>query len=175
MFRELIRKHKQLTAEECIHVLKTERRGVLSVIGDNGYPYGMPMNHWYNEEDGCIYFHCGKGGHRTESLQKHDKVSFCVFEKGTKTEGDWALSVRSVIVFGKIEIIDGVSKITALVRAAKFKGCSYNALSAYELAEKAKAGNLSLPLIVYDLDDSALASDTKLLLGDLFGEETAVL
>lgn len=75
---------------------------------------------------------------------------------------------------GKLEIIDGVSKITALVRAARFKGCSYNALSAYELPEKSKAGNLSLPLIVYDLDDKGLAGDAKLILGDLFGEETAV-
>ena len=34
---------------------------------------------FYNEEDGCIYFHCGKAGHRLDALQKHDKVSFCVF------------------------------------------------------------------------------------------------
>ncbi len=75
---------------------------------------------------------------------------------------------------GKLEIIDGVSKTTALVRAAGFKDCSYTAVSAYELEEKASAGQLGLPLIVYDLDDPALASDTKLLLGDVFGEETAV-
>lgn len=75
---------------------------------------------------------------------------------------------------GKIELIDGVSKTTALVRAANFVGCSYTAVSAYELPEKAQAGQLSLPLIVYDLDDAALAGDTKLLLGDLFGEESSV-
>ena len=75
---------------------------------------------------------------------------------------------------GKIELIDGVSKTTALVRAAGFDGCSYTAVSAYELAEKAQAGCLSLPLIVYDLDDQALASDTKLVLGNRFGEETIV-
>lgn len=75
---------------------------------------------------------------------------------------------------GKIEIVDGVSKTTAIVRAANFKGCSYTAVSAYELIEKANAGALSLPLIVYDLDDSGLASDIKLALGDLFGEETQV-
>lgn len=75
---------------------------------------------------------------------------------------------------GKIEIIDGVSKTTAIVRAAKFKGCSYTAVSAYELIEKANAGAISLPLIVYDLDDNGLASDIKLALGDLFGEETQV-
>lgn len=72
---------------------------------------------------------------------------------------------------GKIEIIDGVSKVSALVRAAAFKGCSYTAVSAYELVERANAGGLTLPLLVYDLDGSELASDVKLLLGDRFGEE----
>ena len=75
---------------------------------------------------------------------------------------------------GKLEIVDGVSKTTALVRAANFKGCSYTAVSAYELFERAQSGNLSLPLVVYDLDDRGLASDVKLLLGNLYGEETAV-
>ena len=76
---------------------------------------------------------------------------------------------------GKIEIIDGVSRVTALARAARFSGCSYAAVSAYELVERAKDGGLSLPLIVYDVDDNALASDVKLLLGDLFGEELSAL
>ena len=92
---------------------------------------------------------------------------------GAATEDN---SVKALIkrTRGKIEILDGVSKITALVRAAKFTSCSYTAVSAYELTEKAKKGSLSLPLIVYDVDDSGLASDVKLCLGDLFGEETQV-
>ena len=58
MFRELTRKNMAATREECIRLLENEKRGVLSVLGDDGYPYGMPMNHWYNEEDGKLYFHC---------------------------------------------------------------------------------------------------------------------
>ena len=90
---------------------------------------------------------------------------------GAATEDN---SVKALIkrTRGKIQIIDGVSKVTALVQAAGFVGCSYTAVSAYELAEKAASGNLALPLIVYDLDDGGLASDVKLLLGDLYGEET---
>ena len=42
MFRELVRKNKQIPAEECIVLLTKETRGVLSVNGDDGYPYGMP-------------------------------------------------------------------------------------------------------------------------------------
>ena len=54
MFRELVRKNKQLPIEECIALLTRETRGVLSVNGDDGYPYGMPMNHFYNPEDSYI-------------------------------------------------------------------------------------------------------------------------
>lgn len=106
MFRELARKNKQISVKDCIEILKNENRGVLSVLGDDDYPYGMPMNHWYNEEDGKIYFHCGKHGHRLDAIKKHSKVSFCVYDRGYRNEGEWAFNVKSVIVFGKMEIID---------------------------------------------------------------------
>lgn len=106
MFRELQRKNKQISMEECIELLKKEKRGVLSVLGDDDYPYGMPMNHWYNEEDGKIYFHCGKSGHRLDALRKCNKVSFCTYDRGYREDGDWAFHVKSVIVFGTIAIVE---------------------------------------------------------------------
>ena len=51
MFRELTRKKQQLPAEECIDVLKAALRGVLAVNGDDGYPYAVPINHYYDEEE----------------------------------------------------------------------------------------------------------------------------
>lgn len=111
MFRELMRKNKQLSVQECVEILKTETRGVLSVNGDNGYPYGMPMNHFYNEDDGCIYFHSGKIGYRLEMLRKDSKVSFCTMDKGSRNKGEWAWNVKSVIVFGKIEITDDMDTV----------------------------------------------------------------
>lgn len=98
-----------------------------------------------------------------------DNAVYLVDGAATEDNSVKALTKR---LRGKIEVIDGVSKITALVRVAGFKGCSYTALSAYELAERAQNGGITLPLLVYDLDDRALASDCKLVLGDLFGEET---
>lgn len=92
---------------------------------------------------------------------------------GAATEDNSVKVLLKRLAKNKIEIIDGVSKTTALVRAANFKSCSYTAISAYELNEKGKMG-LNLPLVVYDLDDAALASDCKLALFNLFGEETVV-
>ena len=121
MFRELVRKNKQLSSEACIEVLNTETRGVLSVLGDDDYPYGMPMNFWYNEEDGNIYFHCGNIGHRLEALQKHNKVSFCVYDQGVKEDNGWTYKVKSVIIFGKIEIIDDMEQITDIVTKLSYR------------------------------------------------------
>ncbi len=121
MFRELIRKNKQLSHDDCIKLLKSEKRGVLSVIGDDDYPYGMPMNHFYNEEDGMIYFHCGKIGHRIDSLKKRDKVSFCIYDEGFRMENEWALNIKSVIVFGKIEIIDDINQIIDITTDLSYK------------------------------------------------------
>ncbi len=121
MFRELVRKNKMLSMEECIEILKTENRGVLSVLGDDDYPYGMPMNHWYHEEDGKIYFHCGKVGHRLDALMKHDKVSFCTYDQGYRKDGEWAWNVKSVIVFGRIEIIDDMDKIADITTKLSYK------------------------------------------------------
>ena len=106
MFRELTRKNKQIPNEKCIEILKNETRGVLSVNGENGFPYGMPMNHYYSENTNKIYFHCGKTGYKLDCLKQNNKASFCVYTKGYKEENDWAFDVESVIVFGEIKIIN---------------------------------------------------------------------
>jgi len=121
MFRALIRKNKALSDEECIRILQTQKRGVLSVIGENGYPYGMPMDHWYNEEDGRLYFHCGNIGHRLDALKKDNRVCFCVYDEGYQEPGQWALNIKSVIVFGKIQIIDDMDRIVDITTKLSYK------------------------------------------------------
>ncbi len=104
-----------------------------------------------------------------EVLRYGDNTVYCV--EGSAAEDN---SVKELLkkVHGKVRLIGGVSKITALAEKANFKGCSYTAVSAYELEEKAQEGGLSLPLLVYDVDDKTLACDAKILLGRLFGDET---
>ena len=106
MFREMRRKKQQLEESECVEILKNEKRGVLSVIGDDGYPYGIPMDHYYNEENGKIYFHCALEGHKMDAVKACDKVSYCVFDEGYRNEGEWALNIKSVIVFGRVRVLD---------------------------------------------------------------------
>ncbi len=116
MFRELTRKKQALSQEECIALLKEEPRGILSVLGDHGYPYGLPINHWYCEEDGRIYFHSGKTGHKIDALNGCEKASFCVLDRGFRRENEWALNIKSVIVFGRVECIREPQKIIEICR-----------------------------------------------------------
>ena len=110
MFRAMGRIKQQISQEECIRVLKEQPRGVLSMIGDEGYPYGIPLNHLYLD-DGHIYFPCGKHGHKIDAIAKCDKVSYCVYDQGYRRDGEWALNISSVVVFGRIREVTDEDKM----------------------------------------------------------------
>ncbi|MBR3575160.1 MAG: pyridoxamine 5'-phosphate oxidase family protein [Lachnospiraceae bacterium] len=109
MFRKMRRFKQQISDEECIQILKEQPRGVLSMLGDDGYPYGIPLDHLYME-DGHIYFHGAKEGHMIDAISGCDKVSYCVYDQGYRKEGEWALNINSVVVFGRIRIVEDEEK-----------------------------------------------------------------
>lgn len=116
MFRTMRRSPQALSHEEMIELLKTETRGVMSVQGDNGYPYGYPINHYYDEEANKIYIHGATFGHRVSAVKKDPKVSYCVFGGEFQKEGDWAKYVKSVIIFGKAELVEDADEIVRISR-----------------------------------------------------------
>ena len=116
MFRDMRRKNRELPYEECIEILTNEPRGVLAVLGDYDYPYTVPMTHVF--VDGKIYFHGAQTGHKNDAIKKHDKVSYCVMDKGVKAKDSWWYTFKSVIVFGKIRTLtdkdEKIEKLTYL-------------------------------------------------------------
>jgi len=139
MFREMRRQKQALTDDECIEVLKTQTRGVLAVAGDDDYPYCVPINHYYNDADGRIYFHGGLVGHRVDAVKKHDKVCFTVFDKGFVKQGDWALTVKSVVVFGRIKIVEDFDTAMQLCRQLCYKFTTDEGYISEEIQKCAKA------------------------------------
>ncbi len=106
MFRPMRRFKQQMTEEECVTLLKEEKRGILSVIGDDGYPYGVPLNFYYDEGTEQIYFHCAKEGHKLDAIRACDKVCFTVMNQGWKDEDGWSYHPSSVIAFGRARIVE---------------------------------------------------------------------
>ncbi|MBR0092715.1 MAG: pyridoxamine 5'-phosphate oxidase family protein [Lachnospiraceae bacterium] len=123
-FRKLVRQKQALSREECIRLLEEEKRGVLAVLGDGSYPYAFPINHWYCEEDGYIYFHGAKTGHHVDAMRSHDKASFCIYDRGYKDgtgRRPWALNIRSVIVFGRLTEVTEQEKAIEISRKLSYK------------------------------------------------------
>ncbi len=104
MFREMRRKDKMKTYEEAIQILGECTNGVLSVIGDGGYPYGVPVSYIYN--DGKIYFHCAGEGHKLDAIKADSRVSFTVVGADEIAPEKFTTMYKSVIAFGKASIID---------------------------------------------------------------------
>ena len=119
MFREMRRYKQALTEEECAEILRRERRGVLATLGDDGYPYAVPLNFVY--EDGKIYFHCAAEGHKIDAIRRCDKASFCVTEQGERAPGEWWFKVRSVIAFGRVRMLEDRDEVLSRVRALGLK------------------------------------------------------
>ena len=114
MFRPMRRYKQALSQERCAEVLAAAPRGVLSLVGDDGYPYGIPMDHWYCPENGKLYFHGARAGHKLDAMAACDKVSYCVLDEGYRKPGDWALNFSSVIVFGRLRPVTDPELIRAV-------------------------------------------------------------
>ena len=121
MFREMRRKRQQITEEECIRILTHEKRGALAVHGDEGYPYVIPVNFYYDEQTKTLYFHGAKTGYKIDAIRKNNKVCFTVWDSGTKKDGDWADYVTSVVVFGTATLVETDDRISEKLREIGLK------------------------------------------------------
>ena len=104
MFRKMRRFAQQLPPSVCEEILNGEGRGVLALLGDESYPYALPLNFVY--ANGALYFHSAVEGHKIDAIAKHEKASFCVYRQGEREEGDWWYHVYSVIAFGRIHHVE---------------------------------------------------------------------
>lgn len=122
MFRKIRRANKEISEESAKELLKTERRGVLAVNGDDGYPYAVPINYLYDESSSKIYFHGARAGHKYDSIKACDKVCFTVYGNETVKEDEaWAPYMQSVVVFGKCHMVSNQEDAINLVRTFAMK------------------------------------------------------
>ena len=121
MFREMRRIKQQLTQEECVKILECGRTGVLAVLGDDGYPYTVPINYYYT--DGKIYLHCAKSGHKLDAIRSNPKVSFCVVERDDILQEKFTTLFKSTVAFGKAEILTDKEEMRSSVTALAEKYC----------------------------------------------------
>ena len=119
IFRPMRRFKQQLPDEEALAVLRAAKRGVLSVAGDGGRPYGIPLNPFWDDETGRLYFHGAREGHKIDALRRDPRACFTVLDEGVHDASrppDWALTFRSVTVFGRVEFVENQAEAIEICR-----------------------------------------------------------
>ncbi len=111
MFRDMRRGKQLLSSEDTNAVMIRCTNGVLACLGDNDYPYAVPLSYvYYNSK---IYFHSAKNGHKIDSITKYTKVSFSVIDEDTIVSEKYTTYFRSIIAFGKARIVEGEERLNA--------------------------------------------------------------
>ena len=105
MFREMRRKNQLLSDAVSRDILEKNTSGVLSLMGDDGYPYGVPLS--YVLVGDKLFFHCAKAGHKIDAIRREEKASFCVIDQDKVVSEEYTTHFRSVIVFGRVHILEG--------------------------------------------------------------------
>ncbi len=147
MFREMRRKRQQLSDEESIGILQKATAGTLALLGDNGYPYAVPISYVYH--DGKVYFHSALSGHKVDAIRKCDKASFCVIDKDDVQPEKYTTFFRSVIVFGRIHIIEDDAEKLAM---ARILGNRYNPNDDESLQKEIESGLSRMLMIRFDIE-----------------------
>ena len=105
MFRDMRRRKQGLSEDEITRILTEQKRGVLSVHGEDGYPYGLPMNFLYDPAEGRIYVHSAKSGHKIDAIAADNRVCFTTWDDGVLDEDGWSYHMKSVVAFGRAELV----------------------------------------------------------------------
>ena len=105
MFRAMRRGKQLLSMEDTLSVMDRGTNGILACVGDDEYPYAVPLSYVYFKEK--IYFHSAKAGHKIDSIMRNPKVSFTVVDEDRIVSEEYTTYFRSVIAFGKARIVEG--------------------------------------------------------------------
>ena len=117
MFREMRRKRQSIPLCEVRAILTEGCHGVLSLSGDDGYPYGVPISYMFDGDR--IIFHSAKDGHKIDAIRRNSKASFCVVDKDQVVASKYTSYFRSVIVFGTIRFLENDDeKMEAITKLA---------------------------------------------------------
>ena len=152
MQREMRKTERQVTLEEAQQILREGEYGILSLQGENGYAYGIPLSFVY--ENGNIYFHCALEGKKLDCLAENDKVSFCVVGKTELLPEKFSTRYESAIAFGRAMRLEGAEKDAALLALVEKYSPDF-VVSGRDYIEKAKARTVVVKIAVEKISGKA--------------------
>lgn len=148
MFRNMKRNKQELEGNEIENIMKDSTSGILALCGENDYPYSVPISYVYDENK--IYFHCGKTGHKIDSIKRNPKASFCVIGQDIIRPEIFSTDYKSVIAFGKIHIVQDEKKKREAIENLCHKYC--DTLPEEAITEHIEQGWNALCILEFDIE-----------------------
>lgn len=116
MFRPMRRGGQELSEPEAREILEKGTSGVLALLGDEGYPYALPIS--YAPDGGRLIFHSARTGHKMDAINRCGKASFCVIDRDDVVPENFSTIYRSAIAFGQIRMLEGQEALEAIEKLA---------------------------------------------------------
>lgn len=148
MFREMRRNKQQLSPERVEEILARNTAGTLAVLGDEGYPYAVPLSYVYHK--GRIYFHCARSGHKLDAIRACDKVSFCIIDQDKVVPAEFTTYFRSVIVFGRAREVTDPEELMDAMKALSAKYSPKESEDAFRI--EMKVSKAALCVLALDIE-----------------------
>lgn len=146
-FTKMRRVRQQLSEKETIGLLRHATSGVLSVLDEKGYPYGVPISYVYDNNK--LYFHSALKGHKIDAMRHSDKASFTIICKDEIHPETFTTYFRSVVCFGRVRIVDDeAEKHNALILLGK----RYNPGDERALEAEIKKGERHVAVIEFSIE-----------------------
>ena len=100
---EVRRRDRLLDEARALELLRTAEYAVLSMIDEEGKPYGIPINHIWDEGE-RIYIHCAPQGKKLRALRAHSEVSLCIIGRVHLLPSKFTTEYESVILRGRAQL-----------------------------------------------------------------------
>ena len=111
--KKIRRTDRAIETSETMALLSTSEYGVLSTVGNDGQPYGVPLNFAY--KNNSIYFHCAQVGQKIDNIKNNPKVAFCVVGNTKVLPAEFATEYECAMAFGIVSEVQGDEKNSALL------------------------------------------------------------
>ena len=98
---ETVRRQDRLMSEtRALELLRSCEYGVLSMVTEEGLPYGIPINYVWDGVN-SIYIHCAPEGKKLRVLAKNSHVTFCIIGNVNLLPGKFTTEYESVVLYGE--------------------------------------------------------------------------
>ena len=93
------RQDRLLSEERAAELLKTAEYGTLSMIDEDGLPYGIPVNYVWDGKD-SIYIHCAPEGRKLRAIASHSEVCLSIVGHVNLQPSKFTTEYESIVLKG---------------------------------------------------------------------------